>query len=294
MNFAILYRGLFQRLCGNEVRSIAGEKRRLCVCFWLDLSFLSRFWKANHRSPLCSSLSNGRRTSPSLSYHSFPLSSELRKHCLVALRRDDGANSRVSESIVLCSGRFLRKIFTFLLMPKSLGTPITDHGKARKASRFLKVDAVPSVFFFCFFLRPQVSVRRSQMEWVWTTKQREARPWEKACSWLPLAKWWNHSIESWRNARGCSASEVKSVKDPPIERPKCDVGQHAVCIRTSETLNRIAEKVNQYLSGCVPVDEKYSMGHNKQERKRKEKEVKEKKKKKKKTKKDLRWRCRWR
>ena len=29
--------------------------------------------------------SNGRRTSPSLSYHSFPLSSELRKHWLVAL-----------------------------------------------------------------------------------------------------------------------------------------------------------------------------------------------------------------
>ena len=39
--------------------------------------------------------------------------------------------------------------------------------------------------------------------------------------------------------------------------------------------NRIAEKVKQCLSGCVPVDEKY--GHNKQERKRKEKEIKKKK-----------------
>ena len=45
--------------------------------------------------------SNGRRTSPSLSYHSFPLSSGLRKHWVVALRRDEGANSRVSESTVL-------------------------------------------------------------------------------------------------------------------------------------------------------------------------------------------------
>ena len=43
-------------------------------------------------------------------------------------------------------------------------------------------------------------------------------------------------------------------------------------------LNRIAEKVNQYLSGCVPVDEKYIyMGHDKQKRKRKEKEKKRKK-----------------
>ena len=66
--------------------------------------------------------SNGRRTSPSLSYHSFPLSSELRKHWLVALRRVEGANSRVSESNVLCSERFLRSIFTFLLVPKSLRT----------------------------------------------------------------------------------------------------------------------------------------------------------------------------
>ena len=38
---------------------------------------------------------------------------------------------------------------------ESVDSPITDHGKARKASRFLKADAVPSVFFF-FFLRPQV------------------------------------------------------------------------------------------------------------------------------------------
>ena len=40
------------------------------------------------------------------------------------------------------------------------------------------------------------------------------------------------SIENWRNTKGCSASEVKFVKDPPFERPTRDVGQHAVCIPT--------------------------------------------------------------
>ena len=49
-------RGLFQRFSGNVVRGIAGEKRRRCVCFSIDLSFLFRFWKANHRSLLCSGL----------------------------------------------------------------------------------------------------------------------------------------------------------------------------------------------------------------------------------------------
>ena len=50
-------RGLFQRLSGNEVRGIAGEKRLRCVCVflvWYVISF--RFWKTNHRSLLCSSL----------------------------------------------------------------------------------------------------------------------------------------------------------------------------------------------------------------------------------------------
>ena len=35
------------------------------------------------------------------------------------------------------------------------------------------------------------------------------------------------SIESWRNTRGCSASEVKFVKDPPIAS-----GQHAMQANT--------------------------------------------------------------
>ena len=35
------------------------------------------------------------------------------------------------------------------------------------------------------------------------------------------------SIESWRNTRGCSASEVKFFKDPPIAS-----GQHAMHANT--------------------------------------------------------------
>ena len=151
-------RGLFQRLSGNEVRGIAGEKRLRCVCFSFDMSSLFEILILESQPSIpveccVPRFFNGRRTSPSLSYHSFPLSSELRKHWLVALRRYEGANSRVSESTVLCSERFLRKIFTFFLVPKSLWTlPLPIMAKQGKASRFLKADAVlvqPVFFFFC-------------------------------------------------------------------------------------------------------------------------------------------------
>ena len=95
---------------------------------------------------------NGRRTSPSLSYHSFPLSSELRKHWLVALRRDEGANSRVSESTVLCGESFLRKIFTFLFVPKSLWTlPLPIMAKQGKLVASWKHMQCHRCFFFFFF-----------------------------------------------------------------------------------------------------------------------------------------------
>ena len=100
---------------------------------------------------------NGRRTSPSLSYHSFPLSSELRKHWLVALRRDEGANSRVSASTVLCSERFLRKIFAFILVPKSLWTlplPImTKQGRLVASWKQMQCHRSCAIgVFFSFFL----------------------------------------------------------------------------------------------------------------------------------------------
>ena len=56
------------------------------------------------------------------------------------------------------------------------------------------------------------------------------------------------------------------MKDSPaIERPTRNAGRHAECIQADFRVQRhiqVAEKVKQYLSGCVPVDEKY-MGHNK-------------------------------
>ena len=74
-------RGLFQRLSGNEVRGIACEKRLRCACFWFDLSYLFDFGKPTIDHCCLPRFFNGRRTSPSLSYHSFPLSNELRNPC---------------------------------------------------------------------------------------------------------------------------------------------------------------------------------------------------------------------
>ena len=52
----IVHGSFFQRLSGNEVRGIVGEKRLRCVCFSFGMSSHFPFWKANHRSLLCSSL----------------------------------------------------------------------------------------------------------------------------------------------------------------------------------------------------------------------------------------------
>ena len=73
----------------------------------------------------------------------------------VALHRDEGANSRVSASTVLCSERFLRKNFRFHSRAQEyVDSPVTDYDKARKASRFLEAVAVPSdmLCHWCFFL----------------------------------------------------------------------------------------------------------------------------------------------
>ena len=113
-------------------------------------------------------------------------------------------------------------------------------------------------FFFFFFLRPQleVSVRRSPGNGMSLDYEAEkGTALRESVQMTPVGQMMKPlSIESWRNTRGCSASEVKIVKDPAIERPtRRDVGQHAVCIQTGLQ----NEKVKQYLSGCVPVHEKY-------------------------------------
>ena len=54
-----------------------------------------------------------------------------------------------------------------------------------------------------------------------------------------------------------SGAEERGVDGPSLERAYFS----RLRLQTSDFrdiyLNRIAEKVNKYLSGCVPVDEKY-------------------------------------
>ena len=156
----------------------------------------------------------------------------------------------MSESTVLCSERFLRKIFTFFLVPKSLWTlPLPIMAKQGKASRFLKADAVPvpPVFFF-FFAPANGSLRALVSNGMSVDYEADkGTTLRESVQLTPVGQMMKQlSIESWRNTRSCSASEVMFVKDPPIERPTC-----------SGHSNRIAEKVKQCLSGCIPVDEKY-------------------------------------
>ena len=73
------FRVLFRRLSGNEVRSIAGEKLLRCGASPLICRLFFDFGAPTIDSSHCfvPRYSNGRRTSLSLSYHSFPLSRAL-------------------------------------------------------------------------------------------------------------------------------------------------------------------------------------------------------------------------
>ena len=93
-------------------------------------------------------------------------------------------------------------------------------------------------------------------------------------------------IESWRNTRGCSASEVKCVKDPPIERPTRGAGHHAVCIQTG------LQKNKAILVGLRSCRWEVWAKQAREEEKRNRNKVKRGTKIK--TKKDSRGRCRWR
>ena len=212
----------------------------------------------------------------------IPLSSEL--SCPSSRRRSKLPRERMHRSR---QWALPRKDFHFpSRAQESMDSPITDHGKARKACRSLKADAVPSVFSFFFWaetwsLRAPVSNGMSvDYEAEKGTALRESVQLTPVGQMMkPLF------IQSWRNTRGCSASEVKFVKDPPIERPT------RACRPTrSVHRNRIAEKVKQYLSGCVPVDEKFEA----QQAGEEEKRTRNREKKEEQKKKDSRWRCRWR
>ena len=156
----------------------------------------------------------------------------------------------MSESTVLCSGRFLRKIFTFLLVPKS---PITDHGKARKGSRFLKADAVPSVLFFFApaSLRAPVSNGMS----VGRSRERHGLERKRAVD----SRWPNDETTLCRKLAERERLQRNRSKvregSADIERPTRDVGyvdQPAVCImiQTSETYCRKSKAILFGLYSC--------------------------------------------
>ena len=144
-------RGLFQRLSGNAVRGIAGKNDcDVCVSRLICRLFFG-FGKPTIDHCCVPRFSNGRRMSPSLSYHSFPLSSELRKRWLVALRRDEGANFRVSESTILCSDHFPSKDFHFPARAQEpFDSHITDNGQPRKASHFPRACRCSAIGVFFF------------------------------------------------------------------------------------------------------------------------------------------------
>ena len=117
----------------------------VCVCFNLSFHIFFDLGMPTIDHCCVPRCSNRRRTSPSLSYHhnqSFPLSSELRKRCLVAITGDNGANFCMTKSPVLCSEHFLPNYFHFsACAQESADSSITGYSKPRKSSRFLKVIA---------------------------------------------------------------------------------------------------------------------------------------------------------
>ena len=117
-----------------------------------------------------------------------------------------------------------RKIFTFLLVPKSLWTltlPTMANQRRPVASRE-HADAVPIGVFF-FFFRPLFSVRRS----AWNERGlpgRERHVLRESVLLTPTGQMMRPlTIES--SARGCRASEVKFGQDSRSS------GQYAVCTR---------------------------------------------------------------
>ena len=220
---------LFQRYSRNKVQGITGEDQLQRVDVFLSFSSL-RFWKSYHRSLLWSRFSGGRRTSPSLSNHAFPLSSELRKRWLVSLCLDKGANFHITNSTVLSSKHFLSTGFDFPdRAQKSGDSPTAGYGKQRKANLFLRADEVSSVSYLS---ETPTSSRPCARFPCSTSMQSRERHKEKACNWLPWANRWGHLLSkaALRKARGCSACEVRArIRDRVVPDVLC-VDLDMVCI----------------------------------------------------------------
>ena len=116
---------------------------------------------------------------------------------------------------------------------ESVDSPIADHGKERKASRFLKADAVPSVFFFFFApastsLRAPVSHRMSV-----DYECRERHGPERKCS--VDSRWPNDETTHYRKlakSKGLQRqrSKVCAESADRAANTRCTLGQHAVWV----------------------------------------------------------------
>ena len=168
-----------------------------------------------------------------LSNDSFPPSSELRKRWLVALRLDNEANSRVSESTVLCSERSLRQIFTFLPVPKSLWTlplPIMAK-KGRPVASWKQMQCHRCIYLFFFApasLRAPVSHRMSV-----DYECRERHGPERKCS--VDSRWPNDENNHYRKLAKSEGlqrqrSKVRAESADRAANTRCTLGQHAVCM----------------------------------------------------------------
>ena len=88
-----------------------GASSTIIDCFLCVSNLIFRFssvLKMPSNDHCCvSRCSNGRRTSPTLYFHSFQLYIERRKRWLVAIRRDEVPNCGMTSSTVVCSEHFL-------------------------------------------------------------------------------------------------------------------------------------------------------------------------------------------
>ena len=84
---------------------------------------------------------NRRRKCPSLSFHTFPANQDFRKRWVIAIRRDEGPSFRITSNTVVCSAHFRPSDYHPFV-------GVAEKVQSRKPCRFLKNDAVPSVFSF--------------------------------------------------------------------------------------------------------------------------------------------------
>ena len=85
--------------------------------------------------------SNRREKRSDLSFHPFPAQEDRRKRCVVAVRRDEGEDFRITDSTVVCGEHFTLDSY------HSPALAFTTQPGSR-VSRRLKNDAVPTVFAF--------------------------------------------------------------------------------------------------------------------------------------------------